>query len=90
MTVGEMLGLTDRFKEIISFNSAEQGERLANLMTDMEVAYDIPILNNESFNKRNPFVIAMYRTISNARFEREGDDDHDGKRVERFENQACS
>lgn len=68
MTVGEMLGLTNRFKEIISFNSAEQGERLANLMTDMEVAYDIPILNNENFNKKNPFVISMYRTISEARF----------------------
>lgn len=66
MTVGEMLELTNRFKEIEKCKEMRD-ERLANLMTDMEQAYGIPALNNEEYNKKNPFVIAMYRAVSEAR-----------------------
>lgn len=62
-----MLKITKRFKEIMDHNSDTKDERLAILMTDMERLYNIPALNNEEFNKENPFVIAMYRTVSEAR-----------------------
>lgn len=67
MTVGEMLKLTKRFKEIEGCDSGIKDVRLANMMTDMERLYNIPALNNEEFNKENPFVIAMYRAVSEAR-----------------------
>lgn len=69
MTTGEMLIYTNRFKEIISSSipSRIKDQRLSNLMTDLEQAYDIPILQNENFEKENPFVMQLYRTISEAR-----------------------
>lgn len=67
LTVGEMLGLTKRFHEIQNCDSRVKDVRLANLMTDMEQAYDIPCLRNDEYNKKNPHVIAMYRAVSEAR-----------------------
>lgn len=67
MTVGEMLEFTKRFKEIMDRNSDTKDERLANLMTDLELAYEIPALNDEEFNKKNPFVMSLYRAVSEAR-----------------------
>jgi len=67
VTVEEMLKFTKRFKEIMEHNSDTKDERLANLMTDLERAYGIPALNDEEFNKKNPFVMSLYRTVSDAR-----------------------
>lgn len=69
MTVGEMLQYTNRLKEILASNAPQfiKDRRLANLMTDLEQAYGIPILRDQEFEKENPFVMQLYRTISEAR-----------------------
>ena len=69
VTVGEMFGFTKRFNEIVESDTSEQTKtsRLSILMTDLEQAYNIPMLNNEKFNKENPFVIQLYRAVSEAR-----------------------
>lgn len=40
---------------------------LADLMTDMEGTFHIPLLYDEEFNRKNPVAMALYRDISNAR-----------------------
>lgn len=42
--------------------------KLANLMTDMERLYSIPMLKNEEWERENRKVIALYRKISRSRF----------------------
>ncbi|SHH85951.1 hypothetical protein [Desulfosporosinus lacus] len=48
------------------FETASQ-EELPRLMTELEQAYSIPMLNNEVFNRDNEDVIKLYRRISSAR-----------------------
>jgi len=69
MTVGEMLQYTNRLKEILASNAPRfiKDRRLANLMTDLEQAYGIPVLRNIEFEKENPFLMQLYRTVSEAR-----------------------
>ena len=67
MTVGEMLGWTERFNQILGGAQTLRDKRLAQLMTDLEQAYDIPILNDEEYNRENQFVVQLYRAVSEAR-----------------------
>lgn len=69
MTFGEMLTYTNRLKEINCSNAPQfiRDRRLANLMTDLERSYGIPALRNEEFEKENPFVMQLYRTVSEER-----------------------
>ena len=67
MTTGEMLGFTNRFKEIIAAPRYFKDHRLGNLMTDLETSYEIPMFNNVEFNDANPHVIQLYRTVSYER-----------------------
>ncbi|WP_017726734.1 hypothetical protein [Halalkalibacterium ligniniphilum] len=71
MTTGEMLGFTNRFKEIMTCKSYQlKQKRLANLMSDLERLYQIPLFGHEriqDFQKKNPFVIQLYGTVSAAR-----------------------
>ncbi|SEB16002.1 hypothetical protein SAMN05421743_12175 [Thalassobacillus cyri] len=41
--------------------------RLANFMSDMESAFDIPMLNRDRFNQKYQDVITIYMTASGAR-----------------------
>lgn len=70
MTVKEMLGYTNRFKDIMAANSLLhiQNGRLANLMSDLEEAFGIPALRNAEYEATNPHVLMLYRTVSEARF----------------------
>lgn len=45
----------------------ENGELPADIMTDMEREFGIPMVNNEVYNKNNPDVIEVYREIGNSR-----------------------
>ncbi|RAK21111.1 hypothetical protein B0I26_10363 [Anoxybacillus vitaminiphilus] len=67
--VGEMLQYTNRLKEIVGCNCPDQVKnvRLANLMTDLESAYGIPATRDEQFEKQKPFVMQLYRAVSEAR-----------------------
>lgn len=67
MTTGEMLGWTNRFKEIMSAPKKLRSKRLANLMTDLEIAYKIPMLQSNNFHSNNGPVMQLYRTVSEAR-----------------------
>lgn len=67
MTVGEMLGWTKRFNQILGGAQTLKDKRLAQLMSDLEQAYNIPILNDEEYNLKNPFVVQLYRAVSEAR-----------------------
>lgn len=71
MTTGEMLGYTKRLQEILSLpQSAQRDMRLANLMTDLEAAYQIPVIGKErieTFKEKHPHVMQLYRTVSAAR-----------------------
>lgn len=69
MTTGEMLGFTNRFKEIMASKASDhlKDMRLSAMMTDMECAYRIPMLRKPEFEAANPFVMQMYRTASEAR-----------------------
>lgn len=44
-----------------------KGKDLPKIMTDMERAFDIPMLKNEAYNDLNADVIDLYKEISNAR-----------------------
>lgn len=67
MTIGEMHGFTNRFKEIMAASINLKDHRLGNLMSDLEMAYEIPMFNNVDFNNSNPQVIQLYHTVSEAR-----------------------
>lgn len=67
MTFGEMRQWTERFNQILGGAQCLKDKRLAQLMTDLEQAYNIPILNDEEWNKRNSFVYQLYRAVSEAR-----------------------
>lgn len=41
--------------------------RIAELMTDMERIYKIPIFRNEQWEKENEYIITIYREISRMR-----------------------
>lgn len=69
MTFGEILEFTKRLNSILDSSAPSRIKdiKLANLMTDLELDYQIPMLNDEEFNKSNPYVIQLYRTVSEAR-----------------------
>lgn len=71
MTVGEMQGYTKRLKEIMQIKNVDQrNQRLANLMTDLEQAYQIPMIGKdriERFKEKNIFAWQLYRTVSFSR-----------------------
>lgn len=67
MTVGEMLQWTKRFNQILGGAQCLRDKRLAQLMTDLERAYSIPALNDEEYNRKNPFVIQLYKAVAEAR-----------------------
>lgn len=53
----------------IRMTKQDRNIKLATLMTKMEVQFKIPALNSEKFNAENKEIIALYREISNARFD---------------------
>jgi len=69
MTFGEMLGFTKRFNSIMNSSGSDYFKtmRLSALMTDLEGAYGIPMLRDEDFEKKNPYLMQLYRTVSEAR-----------------------
>lgn len=48
-------------------NHKVRNKQLSDLMTEMENTFGIPGIKDESYNKANPVVMALYTDISNAR-----------------------
>lgn len=72
MRMGEMLGYTNRFIEIreAEVSNSIKDVRLANLMTDLEAKYQIPIFQSDrsiAFEKENQALMQFYRTVSAER-----------------------
>jgi len=45
----------------------QKGRKYADLMTEMEQVYKIPMIRNEAWEQENRKVIALYRKISMSR-----------------------
>lgn len=68
MTFGEMQRYTKRFNDILRVTNEQiKQRRLANLMTDLEMAYRIPALNNKEFNRNHTELMQLYRSVSAER-----------------------
>lgn len=71
MTKNETLTLFNRFLDIIKTKPSHNRDmRLGNLMTDLEVAYQIPLVGKErieAFKEEQPFVYGVYLAASRSR-----------------------
>jgi len=58
-----------KYERILQSNLTDnqKSREYANLMTEMEHEFEIPILKNEEWEKKNKAVIALYRKISMSR-----------------------
>lgn len=52
-------------KSDLSIN--DKDHELANLMTDMERQYNIPLINDKNWNNEHKKIIKLYRIIGNSR-----------------------
>ena len=43
------------------------GETAVDIMNDMEKEFDIPMMNDVEFNKKNPDVMQLYQEVANSR-----------------------
>jgi hypothetical protein len=58
----------DQLRELAPFKDRLlAGEDPGQIMTDMEQKFKIPALNDPEFNRQNPEVISLYRTIAGSR-----------------------
>ena len=66
MTLGQF---NKRYEEIIHSNlsSNRKAVKLADLMTELEAEFKIPMVRNEKWEQENRAVIALYRKISMSR-----------------------
>lgn len=65
----------DRFLMVSQCKDAKMKNiKLAEIMTEMEREYHIPMINDEEYNKTHTEVMELYREISSARVDirREG------------------
>lgn len=63
----EYLNQLNRFKEL--YKQGNKSNR-GLYMTEMEMTFNIPLLNNEDFNKNNPEVIELYRAFADWLFDK--------------------
>lgn len=58
-----------RYEDILhsDLSSDKKDKLLAELMTELEGTYKIPMLRNETWEKENRAVIALYRKVSLSR-----------------------
>ncbi|WP_079524965.1 MULTISPECIES: hypothetical protein [Halobacillus] len=58
-----------RYEETITcgLSTGEKDRRFATLMTEMEQAFNIPMLKNQEWERENRAVIALYRKVSRSR-----------------------
>ncbi|ENH96690.1 hypothetical protein J416_09339 [Gracilibacillus halophilus YIM-C55.5] len=69
MKMGDMAKYTDRLNETMQIKDKQlRNDRLANLQSDLEAAYEIPLTGDAlKFRIENPGVIELYRTVVEAR-----------------------
>lgn len=67
MTHKELQSYRNRFEEIKKNDEPIRTRRLASLMSDLELSYNIPVFTEAVYAKKNPEVMALYREVSNAR-----------------------
>lgn len=68
MTNSELVTITARFKNVLGVkDEVVKQQRLTNLMNDMEQIFNIPALNNPTFNQANPEIMILYRMVAKER-----------------------
>ncbi|GGN66318.1 hypothetical protein [Oceanobacillus indicireducens] len=67
MTHKELQSYRNRFEEIKKSDEPIRTRKLASLMSDLELSYNIPVFAMAVYEKNNPEVMALYREVSNAR-----------------------
>lgn len=45
----------------------EKSRKFARLMTDLEKEFNIPVIKDEEWERRNKLVVALYRKVSMSR-----------------------
>lgn len=66
---GQMRHFTTHFNFVMTTfpPGPRRDKMLSKMMTQLEECFGIPWFNNETFNAKYPFLIKMYRAISEAR-----------------------
>lgn len=81
MNLMEKVEVTDKEKELVrirteyskilmlsnQLDQKDKDQRYAELMTDLEHKFKIPMMNSEAFEKKNPDIMRIYRQISDSR-----------------------
>ncbi|PFP17542.1 hypothetical protein COJ96_26380 [Bacillus sp. AFS073361] len=67
MTTGEMLIYTQKYNDILALPKRKRSLKLANLMTELEVNFKIPMIKSDRFNQGNFYLMVLYRMISDER-----------------------
>lgn len=58
----------NKFAEVMKEKDIKKRNlHLASIMTEMESRYNIPMLNDEEYNRNNKEVIELYKEIADAR-----------------------
>lgn len=55
------------YEEIMQLSEPKKSHLLADLMSEMERDYKIPMVRSEAWEKENRVIIAMYRKLSISR-----------------------
>ena len=56
-----------RYEAVDALDEPSRSRLLAEIMSDMESEFKIPVQRSEVFDRANPAVMALYRKVSYAR-----------------------
>ena len=56
-----------RYEAVDALDEPSRSRLLAEIMSDMEFEFKIPVQQSEVFDRANPAVMALYRKVSYAR-----------------------
>ena len=66
-----MMDILNRFRneyyKIDAMQEPQRSQRLGQLLSSMEMTFNIPMLKDKDYNMNNLAVMALYREISTAR-----------------------
>lgn len=66
-TLDDRIKRAERIRDDKNLNADQKAKKLAEMMTDMEGEYQIPMIRNPEWEAKNPDVIKTYRQISDMR-----------------------
>ncbi|MGJ9460699.1 hypothetical protein [Oceanobacillus sp. CF4.6] len=69
MTENTLAWFNNEYEKVLhsGLSDSQKSKEYANLMTEMEYKFKVPMLKDPEWEKENRSVIALYRKISNSR-----------------------